>query len=204
MSFSNIYTHRKVAETAAKGCDVCYRATSSVLVAPENKDFFYVCPSHLKDKNFCSPIIDKEAVEAKKKKALEDEVARVKKEYEDKQKKKKEIEEKDKEKQKDKDKDQEKEKDKDDKKTEDEMKEDSAKASSLISRLLLLESIGRLNGTETPSPAAEEEPRVFALQKNFFGARLEKKRQMEIAKRNRERLQQPNLFPSVPKGMPGS
>ncbi|KAK1526796.1 hypothetical protein CPAR01_13324 [Colletotrichum paranaense] len=183
MSFSNIYTHRKVAETAAKGCDVCYRATSSVLVAPENKDFFYVCPSHLKDKNFCSPIIDKEAVEAKKKKALEDEVARVKKEYEDKQKKKKEKEEKDKEKEKDKDK--EKEKDKDDKKTEDEKKEDS-------------------NGTETPSPAAEEEPRVFALQKNFFGARLEKKRQMEIAKRNRERLQQPNLFPSVPKGMPGS
>ncbi|KXH25672.1 hypothetical protein CNYM01_07217 [Colletotrichum nymphaeae SA-01] len=147
MSFSNIYTHRKVAETAAKGCDVCYRATSSVLVAPENKDFFYVCPSHLKDKNFCSPIIDKEAVEAKKKKALEDEVARVKKEYEDKQKKKKEKEEKDKEKEKEKDKEKEKEKDKekekekDEKKTEDEKKGDSAKASSLISRLLLLESI---------------------------------------------------------------
>ncbi|KAK7438148.1 hypothetical protein Landi51_11801 [Colletotrichum acutatum] len=130
MSFSNIYTHRKVAETAAKGCDVCYRATSSVLVAPENKDFFYVCPSHLKDKNFCSPIIDKEAVEAKKKKALEDEVARVKKEYEDKQKKKKKEKE-EKEKENDKDKEKEKEKDKDDKKTEDE-KEDSSKASSLI------------------------------------------------------------------------
>jgi hypothetical protein len=37
MSVVNSYTHRKVAETAAKGCDVCYRATSSVLVAPENK-----------------------------------------------------------------------------------------------------------------------------------------------------------------------
>ncbi|KAL2877220.1 hypothetical protein SGCOL_007616 [Colletotrichum sp. CLE4] len=140
MSFSNIYTHRKVAETAAKGCDVCYRATSSVLVAPENKDFFYVCPSHLKDKNFCSPIIDKEAVEAKKKKALEDEVERVKKEYEDKQKKKKEKEEKEKEKDKDKEKEKEKEKDrekdKDDKKTEDEKKEDSAKASCLMFRVL--------------------------------------------------------------------
>ncbi|KAK1623360.1 VPS4-associated protein 1 [Colletotrichum phormii] len=196
MSFSNIYTHRKVAEKAAKGCDVCYRATSSVLVAPENKDFFYVCPSHLKDKNFCSPIIDKEAVEAKKKKALEDEVERVKKEYEDKQKKKKEKEEKEKEKDKEKEKEKEKdkEKDKDDKKTEDEKKEDSAKASCLISK----------DGTDTPTPAAEDEPRIFALRKNFFGARLEKKRQMEIAKRNRERLQQPNLFPSVPKGMPGS
>lgn len=37
MSFANVYTHRKVAENAAKGCDVCYRATSSVLVADEKK-----------------------------------------------------------------------------------------------------------------------------------------------------------------------
>ncbi|GJC81569.1 UPF0589 protein C32H8.01c [Colletotrichum liriopes] len=129
MSFANIYTHRKVAVSAAKGCDVCYRATSSVLVAPENKDFFYVCPSHLKDKNFCSPIIDKEAVEAKKKQELEEEVERVKKEYEEKQKKKKEKEEKDK----NADKDKEKEKDKDDKKTENEKKDDSAKSPEKVS-----------------------------------------------------------------------
>ncbi|OHE92165.1 hypothetical protein CORC01_12510 [Colletotrichum orchidophilum] len=153
MSFSNIYTHRKVAETAAKGCDVCYRATSSVLVAPENKDFFYVCPSHLKDKNFCSPIIDKEAIEAKKKKALDDEVERVKKEYEEKQKKKKkEEEEKDKEKDKDKDKG----KGKDEEKTDGDKKEDEAKASS---------STSRLGGANTPTPAPEDEPRVFALHK---------------------------------------
>lgn len=37
MSVVNIYTHRKVAETAAKSCEVCYRLSSSVLVAPENK-----------------------------------------------------------------------------------------------------------------------------------------------------------------------
>ncbi|KAK1585802.1 VPS4-associated protein 1 [Colletotrichum navitas] len=185
MSFANIYTHRKVAETAAKGCDVCYRATSSVLVAAENKDFFYVCPSHLKDKNFCSPIIDNEAVEAKKKKELEEEIERVKKEYEEKQKKKKEKEEKDK----TTDKDKAKEKGKDDKKNDDE-KEAGAKSPEK-------------DGTETPTPPTEE-PRVFALHKNFYGIRLEKKRQMEIAKRNRERLQQPNLFPSVPKGAPGA
>ncbi|GKT50796.1 UPF0590 protein [Colletotrichum spaethianum] len=128
MSFPNIYTHRKVAETAAKGCDVCYRATSSVLVASEKKDFFYVCPSHLKDKNFCSPIIDKEAVEARKKKELEDEVERVKKEYEEKQKKKKEKEEKDKNADKGKD----KEKDKDDK-TNDDKIEDNAKPQQKVS-----------------------------------------------------------------------
>ncbi|KAF9878240.1 hypothetical protein CkaCkLH20_04278 [Colletotrichum karsti] len=184
MSFPNVYTHRKVAESAAKGCDVCYRATSSVLVAEEKKDFFYVCPNHLKDKKFCTPIIDKEAAEAKKKKEMEEEVERVKKEYEEKQKKKKEKEEKDKKSDKDKDKDEKK----DEKKAEDDSKDDDTKPKD-----------------KAPSaPSAEEEPRVFALHKNFYGMRLEKKRQLEIAKRNRERLQQPNFFPSVPKGAPGS
>ncbi|KAG7152131.1 hypothetical protein HYQ46_012043 [Verticillium longisporum] len=50
----------------------------------------------------------------------------------------------------------------------------------------------------------EEEPRVFSLQKNFFALRIEKKRQIELAKRNRERIAQPNFFPSVPKGAPNS
>lgn len=76
---------------------------------------------------------------------------------------------------------------------------------------------------ETPAPE-EPEPRVFTLHKyalscrahtgaipqnlavsdldnrNFFAIRLEKKRQIELAKRNRERITQPNFFPSVPKG----
>ena len=37
MSFPNIWHHRKVAETAAKACDICYRPSSSVLVTPDNK-----------------------------------------------------------------------------------------------------------------------------------------------------------------------
>jgi hypothetical protein len=110
MAFQNIYTHRKVAETSSKACEICYKPSSSVLVAPENKvtgvlfkfptrqaltfmqDFFYVCPAHLKDKGFCSPIIDEAALAAKKKREMEEEVARVKKEFEEKQKKKKEKE----------------------------------------------------------------------------------------------------------------
>ncbi|TDZ40440.1 UPF0589 protein [Colletotrichum spinosum] len=155
MSFENVYTHRKVAEAAAKGCDVCYRATSSVLVAPENKDFFYVCPSHLKDRNFCSPIIDKEAAEAKRKKELEEEVERVKKEYEEKQRKKKEKEEK--EKSADNAKAKEKDKDKDEQKAENPKKGDDAKAAVKAD-------------AGTPDPPTAEEPRVFALHKNFFGA----------------------------------
>lgn len=117
MAFPNIYTHRKVADTASKPCDICFKPSTSVLVVPENKvcslpkyldvvanvkkDFFFICPGHLKDKGFCTPIIDEAAVVAKKKKEMEEEVERVKKEFEEKQKKKKEKE---KEKEKDKDK----------------------------------------------------------------------------------------------------
>ena len=36
-SFQNIYTHRKVADTASKACEICYKPSASVLVAPENK-----------------------------------------------------------------------------------------------------------------------------------------------------------------------
>lgn len=59
------------------------------------QDFFYVCSSHLKDRGFCTPIIDQAALEAKRKRELEEEVSRVKKEYEEKQRKKKEKEKKD-------------------------------------------------------------------------------------------------------------
>lgn len=60
-----------------------------------------MCPSHLKDRQLCTPIIDQAAIEAKKKKELDEEVARVKKEYEEKQRKKKAKEEGDKSKDKD-------------------------------------------------------------------------------------------------------
>ena len=36
-SFQNIYTHRKVADTASKACEICYKPSTSVLVAPDNK-----------------------------------------------------------------------------------------------------------------------------------------------------------------------
>lgn len=82
----------------------------------------------MKDKGFCSPIIDHAAAEAKRKQEMDDEVAKVKKEYEEKQKKKKEKEkEKDSEKGKDDKKDDEK---KDEKKKDEEKPED--KVSLLI------------------------------------------------------------------------
>lgn len=177
MAFQNIYTHRKVADTASKACDICYKPSTSVLVAPENKDFFYVCPAHLKDKGFCNPIVDEAAIAAKKKRALDAEVERVKKEFEEKQRKKKEREKKKKEKEKEKDKD----------KKDDEEEEEKTEEK---------------NSAEVTVPEPDEEPRVFALQKTFYQNRLDKKRNAEIARRNRERLQNPNLFPQVPKDLP--
>ncbi|TVY92240.1 UPF0589 protein [Lachnellula willkommii] len=175
-SFPNIYTHRKVANTASKSCEICYKPSTSVLVTPESKDFFYVCPGHLKDRGFCSPIIDEAAVAAKKKKEMEAEVERVKQEFEEKLKKRKEKEkEKEKEKSNDKDKDK-----KDDK---DEKPEEKEKSDEVTT-------------------APDEEPRIFALKKSFYQQRIDKKRSAEVAKRNRERLQNPNLFPQVPKGLP--
>ncbi|KAK2934852.1 VPS4-associated protein 1 [Fusarium oxysporum f. sp. vasinfectum] len=37
-TFPNIYTLRKVAETAAKACDICYKSSTSVLITPDQKD----------------------------------------------------------------------------------------------------------------------------------------------------------------------
>ncbi|KAI1647770.1 DUF1742-domain-containing protein [Daldinia loculata] len=192
MSFPNTWNHRKVAETSAKACEVCFKPSTSVLITPDNKDFFYVCPGHLKDRGFCTPIIDHDAIAAKKKKEMEDEIERVKKEYEEKQRKKKEKEsEKSK-------------KENEDKETKETKKDEPSP------------QVKDKPDEKTP-PKVEEEPRVFSLQKSlviplfsywlsilmtcrtFYQQRLDRKRAAEMAKRNRERLSNPNYFPSVPK-----
>lgn len=58
------------------------------------KDFFYICPAHLQDHNFCSPIVDAAGQEKMKQEAWGREVENVKREYEEKQKRKKEKEKK--------------------------------------------------------------------------------------------------------------
>ncbi|KAL7624094.1 hypothetical protein AAE478_005651 [Parahypoxylon ruwenzoriense] len=194
MSFPNVWHHRKVANTSAKPCEVCFKPSTSVLVTPENKDFFYVCPGHLKDIGFCSPIVDQEAVAAKKKKEMEDELDKVKKEYEERQRKKQEKEKAKKSDEKEKGEGEEKGKGKDKEENEQDPKKPEKKDETAPD--------SKDNADDKAPPKAEEEPRVFALQRTFYQQRLDRKRQAEMAKRNRERLSNPNFFPSVPKDLP--
>ncbi|MCJ1392230.1 hypothetical protein MMC18_005097 [Xylographa bjoerkii] len=91
MALSNIWHLRTVAESSSKPCYVCYKPTVSVLITPDNKDFFYACRGHLKDRGFCSPVIDEAA---KKKEELDREIELVKKDYEEKLAKKKKAKDK--------------------------------------------------------------------------------------------------------------
>ncbi|OJJ71366.1 hypothetical protein ASPBRDRAFT_126831 [Aspergillus brasiliensis CBS 101740] len=194
MSLQNIWHLRRVADTAAKSCYICYKPSSSVLITPDNRDFFYVCPSHLQDRHFCSPIVDTEAAAAKaKEEAMAREIEKVKKEYEEKQQRKKN---KDAEKEKDK-KENDKDKEKDDKSSAKKGDEEDKKMQK--ERDDKIESI-KNSGSKGATASSDDSPRVFALHKNFYQMRIDRMRNAEIARRNRQRLQDPSLFPSVPNG----
>ncbi|KAL1968817.1 hypothetical protein VTN77DRAFT_1178 [Rasamsonia byssochlamydoides] len=187
MSLPNVWHHRRVADNAAKACYVCYKPSTSVLITPDNKDFFYICPIHLKDRGFCSPVVDTEQEAARKREeAMAREIEKVKQEYEEKQKRKKE-----KEKEKGKDKtNEENDADKDSKQAgkDDDEKEKNDKIDAIKKAAAAGES------------KTDDSPRIFALHKNFYQMRINRLRNMEIARRNAERLRDPSAFPSVPKG----
>ncbi|KAF1975915.1 DUF1742-domain-containing protein [Bimuria novae-zelandiae CBS 107.79] len=190
MSLKNLWHHRKVADGSAKACWVCYKPSTSVLITPDNKDFFYICVGHLSDRQFCQPDADEAAAAAarKKKEELDAEIEKVKKEYEEKQKAKRE-----KRKEKVKDKDKDKEKEKDAKKTDEEEDKTDEKAKD--------DKIKELSKSKDQAQV-NLGPRIFTLNKNFYQMRIDKIRNAEVAKRNRERLSNPANFPSPPSGLP--
>ncbi|KXS17983.1 hypothetical protein M427DRAFT_236610 [Gonapodya prolifera JEL478] len=51
VSISTEYERRTA--TAERGCFVCGKITTTVLHGTDNMDWFYVCPGHLEDRNFC-------------------------------------------------------------------------------------------------------------------------------------------------------
>ncbi|EEH43355.1 uncharacterized protein PADG_08280 [Paracoccidioides brasiliensis Pb18] len=77
MSLPNIWHHRKVAETAARSCEICYKPSSSVLITPDNKASI----EHAND--------EEEVASRKKKEELDKEIEKVKQEYEEKMNRKK-------------------------------------------------------------------------------------------------------------------
>jgi len=146
-----------------------------VLITPDNKDFFYICPVHLKDRGFCTPIVDEEEVAAKKRKEeMDREIEQVKLEYEEKMRKK------------------EKSKDKKDNKRDKKKDDDSKKAEK--------EKDDKIKSIQAAAaePKSDDSPRIFALNKTFFQMRVDRISITTIAKRNRERLKDSSIFPSAP------
>ncbi|KAK7732947.1 hypothetical protein SLS57_000891 [Botryosphaeria dothidea] len=175
-ALQNVWHHRRVADAQAKACWICFKPSSSVLITPDNKpyaesskDFFYICPGHLKDRGFCEPDADEAAAvaEKKKKEDMDREIQKIKEEYEEKQRRKKEKrKQKEKDKGKDKEKDKEAKKDEDDEDKKDEKERDD-KASSLASDCYIREAnalqIKALSDKGETNP--DDGPRIFTLKK---------------------------------------
>jgi len=139
----------------------------------------------LTDRKFAIPKDEEDLAKKKREEELEKEIEALKKEFEEKVRKKAD---------KRKEKEKEKKADKDEKK--DEKKEDEKDEKEQEEKLKELEK------KKDPAKATVEGPRVFELHKNFYQMRLQKRREAEIAKRNRDRLRAPGAFPSVPSGNP--
>ena len=181
MGSKNLYQRRLVAESGARACWICYKPSSTVLITPDQDDWFHVCPGHLKDSKFAIPKDEKDLAEKKRQEDLEKEIEAVKKEFEEKMRKKLARR---------KQKEYEKEEKKEEKKKEEKEDENDEKENA--------ERLKELEKKKEPEKAAIEGPRIFELHKNFYQMRLQKKRDSEVAKRNRDRLRNPGAFPSVP------
>ncbi|CAO1618618.1 unnamed protein product [Parajaminaea phylloscopi] len=96
---SNHYVRRLTAEPG-KSCFVCLRPSTAVLVSTTvgPDDFFYVCPSHLSDRHFATLLTPRQAATGGSEDAVrlpdkvsKEEVEKVTREYEERQKAKKEA-----------------------------------------------------------------------------------------------------------------
>jgi len=181
----NLYHRRLVAESAAKACWICFKPSSTVLTTPDLYDYFYICPGHLTDPKFAIAKDAEDLAEQKRKEAVEKEIEAVKKEFAEKMRKKL-----DRRKQKEYEKESgDSNKNGEAKKKEDE-DDDDEKAKDA--------KVKELEKKKEGDKMKVDGPRIFELQKSFWQMRLQRKRDAEIAKRNRERLESRDFFPKVP------
>ncbi|KAL4081982.1 VPS4-associated protein 1 [Scleroderma yunnanense] len=89
MSMQNLYYKRTAA--TAKACFICYKPTTTVLATIDTIDFLYTCPIHLTDNGFATRVKDNEP-DQKNANVSAEEIAKIRQEWEEKQKKKKEKE----------------------------------------------------------------------------------------------------------------
>ncbi|KAB8542127.1 hypothetical protein FH972_025590 [Carpinus fangiana] len=198
--FPNTYHRRAVAPTAPKPCFICFKSTTTVLITPCNKDFFYICPGHLLDRGFAIPLgtagvdmAQRAAAERerKRKEALAAEIEKVTAEYAERRRRRRE---------KGKGKDGEG----DAKKDKDKEKEDSKEDKERDEKIKKLEKEGGAAGDEAEQKAEEGDdvPRIFNLHKSVYQMRVNRVRQALLQKREREAVQKMGGFPAVPSGNP--
>jgi len=160
MAFSNVYYKRTAA--TAKACYVCYKPSTTVLATINTTDFLYTCPGHLTDPNFATLL--GESGGAKTSGVSAEDIAKVKEEWEARQKIKLEKEKA-------------KGKEKDEKDTGDKDKDVDKKAS-------------KIPGTHTPDNPTPLTPtpthQRYSLHRDYFAMRLSDHRKRRQAARAKE------------------
>ncbi|KAH9850045.1 VPS4-associated protein 1 [Lenzites betulinus] len=177
MSFTNMYYKR--AAGTAKACYVCHKPTTTVLATINTVDFLYTCDTHLTDPGFASQVgtsNDGVGAGAAQKMGLSpEEIAKVKAEWEERQKKKAEKAKEKSEDSKEKDKDTDK-----DAKDSDEKKKAATKVPGSLSP-----------PSTTPTPPTPTHQR-YTLHRDIFSLRLAEHR------RRRQAVQAKELAPRLP------
>ncbi|BFZ61784.1 hypothetical protein YB2330_002860 [Saitoella coloradoensis] len=170
--FTNRYHKRTAAND--KSCFICKKFTTTVLITPDQADFFYACNGHLSDTGFATPVVDKEAEAKKAREAeIEKEVERLKKKHAEKQSKK--------------DKDS---KDSDSEKIKDDAKDDKKWVDKSSSR--------------PQTPTAAPDPRVFTLHRQIYAMRANRWKELQRQNKTQQMLADgATAFPSVPRSKPG-
>ncbi|KAI6035501.1 VPS4-associated protein 1 [Pisolithus orientalis] len=173
MSLQNVYYKRTAA--TAKACYICYKPSTTVLATVDTTDFLYTCPVHLTDPGFATRVKDHDNDDTKKLSASAEEIARVKQEWEEKQKRMREKQ---------------KQKQKEEKRKEDDKQKVPEESSTSDKKP---EAPGAGQPTVSPRPTHER----YVLHRHIFNLRLAEHR------KRRQAAQAKTLAPRLP-GIPSS
>lgn len=165
-----------------RACYICYKATTTVLATANTTDFIYTCDAHLNDPGFATRVQEtNDTTETKKAGLSPEEIAKVKEEWEERQKRKQE-------KAKEKDKGKEEEKKDDEKDVDKEKAKDKDKEEKKTSSLKASPTTSTPSTPATPTPTHQK----YTLHRNIFSLRQDEHR------RRRQAAQAKELAPRLP------